>query len=373
MRGSLLFFRGKGDKNMRILIPLLLIFSISSCNVFLGPDPDNSPMAIFNSIWTDFDEKYALFDIKGINWKETRKKYSPQISPGMSDYELFEVCGNMLNTLNDPHVYLAAPFGHSYFLNYPDMDYYDLYYRDREPFPPFSISLIRDNYLDNMGVVAGDKRFLYGRIKLSKSSMRPIGYIYIIDFLDFNLGTDIIPDWAKEIDGIVKSLLDTDLLVLDIRNNNGGLGSNVNYIAGRFTSVQKDYIKSSTKSGPGRRDFTDPVTWTIKPDGIRYTKSIVLLTNRETVSAGEWFAAALRTQSHVTHVGETTRGAFSARVIRPLINGWEYTIAVQKVTNMAGDCLEGIGIIPHWEVKNSWDEIDIGNKDSQLEYALKLY
>jgi C-terminal processing protease CtpA/Prc len=339
----------------------------------LGPDPENNPRAIFDHIWTDFDEKYALFDVRGIDWKETRKIYSPQVSPGMNDYDFFEVCSRMLNTLDDPHVFLMSPFGHSYFLKYPGMDYYDLYYRYKEPFSPFSLSLIREVYLENLGVVAGDGRFLYGRISLNKSYMRPIGYIYISDFLDFNFGIDIIPDWAKKIDPIVKSLADTDLLILDIRNNNGGLGSNVNYIAGRFTSVQKDYIKSSTKSGPGRGDFTDPITWTIKPDGIRYTKSIVLLTNSETVSAGEWFAAALRTQSHVTQVGETTRGAFSARVVRPLINGWEYTIAVQKVTNMKGVCLDWKGIVPHKEVKNSWDKIDIGNEDTQLEYALKLY
>jgi hypothetical protein len=355
------------------IILLFVIFSISSCNVFLGPDPDNNPTAIFDSIWTDFDKKYALFDVKGINWNETRKIYAPQISPNMSDYELFEVCGRMLNTLKDPHVFLATPFGHSYFLNYPGMDYYDLYYRDKEPFPPFAIDIIRQFYLDDFGVVAGKGRFLYGRIRLDKSSMRPIGYIYISDFLDFNIGSDIIPDWAKEIDGIVKYIADTDLLILDIRNNNGGLGSNVNYIAGRFASVQKDYIKSSTKNGPGHNDFSAPMTWTLKPDGKRYTKSIVLLTNRETVSAGEWFAAALRTQSHVTQIGETTQGAFSARVVRPLINGWEYTIAVQKVLNMDNKCLEGIGIVPDIEVENTWEKINRNAEDTQLEYALNFF
>jgi C-terminal processing protease CtpA/Prc len=364
-----------------ILISLLIIFSISACNVFLGPDPENSPMAIFDYLWTDFDEKYALFDVRGIDWNEKYNEYSPQIWQGMNDYQLFEVCSKMLNSLKDPHVYLGASFGHSYFFDYPGMDYYDLYYRYKEPFPPFSLSLIRELYLDKFGVVAGDGRILYGRIKLNRSSKRPIGYIYIADFLDFNFGVDIIPDWAKEIDGIVKSVADTDLLILDIRNNTGGLGSNVNYIASRFTSVQKDYIKSSTKSGPGRNDFTSPITWTLKPDGTRYTKSIVLLTNSETVSAGEWFTLALKTQSHITHVGETTSGAFSARMIRPLINGWEYTIAVQKVTNMDDECLEGVGIVPDREVKNSWDKINGRNEqgqyvppeDSQLEYALRLF
>jgi C-terminal processing protease CtpA/Prc len=83
---------------------------------------------------------------------------------------------------------------------------------------------------------------------------------------------------------------------------------------------------------------------------------------------------ALKTQSHVTHVGTTTCGAFSARVIRPLINGWEYSISVLKVTDMAGKCYEGIGISPNKEhiVKNDWEELR-RNRDAQIEYALSLF
>jgi hypothetical protein len=357
-----------------ILIPLLVIFFFFSCHIFLGPDPENNPMAIFDRIWTDFDEKYALFDIRGIDWNEKRKIYSSKISPDMDDYELFNVCADMLNSLKDPHVFLTSSFNHSYFLNFPGMDFYDLYYRSEEPFSPFSLYLIRDEYLDNRGIDVGNGRIIYGRIKLVKS-LRPVGYIYISDFLDFNFGLDIIPGWVKEIDGIIEYLSDTDLLVLDVRNNNGGLGSNVNYIASRFASAQEDYIKSCTKNGPGRGDFTDPITWTLKPAGTRYTKPVVLLTNKETVSAGEWFTLALKTQSHITHVGETTRGAFSARLVRPLVNGWEYTIAVQKILNMANVCLEGVGIVPDREIENTWDKIDgryFQAEDTQLEYALRF-
>jgi C-terminal processing protease CtpA/Prc len=92
------------------------------------------------------------------------------------------------------------------------------------------------------------------------------------------------------------------------------------------------------------------------------------------MSASEWFVMALRTQDHVTHVGTRTSGAFSARVIRPLINGWEYSVSIQKVTDMDGKCYEGTGISPNKEhiVENIWEEIYHG-RDAQLDYALSVF
>jgi hypothetical protein len=352
----------------KILVALLLIFLMSACHVFLGPDPDSSPRGIFNRIWNDFNETYALFDVKGIDWNEMYKKYSPQITPGMGSYDLFIVCSQMLNELDDYHVALASPFGVSYILNYPDLDFLDLVYSEREM---FSLRVVRGGYLDSGVKYAGDGRMLYGTIKPEKTR-HPVGYIYIEDFLSSGIGLDPVSDWAKEIDGIIHTMEDTDWLILDIRNNGGGLGSNMDYIAGRFASVRKDYIKSSTKNGPGRNDFSPPLTWSIQPAGVRYTKQIVLLINRETASAAEWFAMALRTQSHVTIVGQPTNGAFSSRVVRPLVNGWEYTVSVQKVTDMDGNPLDGKGMIPDHTVENSWDELN-NYLDSQLEYALNMF
>ena len=336
---------------------------MTACQAFLGPEPDISPRGIFDRIWTDFNETYALFEERGINWNEVKDIYSPQISPDMGNFELFRVCANMLNTLNDPHVYFVSPFGHSKLL------YYD--FEDREP---FSLDIIRGRYLEDGGKFAGDWKFLYGIINESKSKRR-VGYIYIREFSgDFEMKAKATQSWAKKINDIITELGDTDYLVLDVRSNTGGLGSNMNYIAGRFASVKKDYMKVSTKNGPGRNDFSDPITFAIKPAITRYTRPIALLTNRETVSAAEWFTVALRTQKHITQVGETTNGAFSPRLMRPLINGWMYTISIQKVKCMDGKCYEGIGITPNEEhiISNTWEDLYSG-LDTQLEYALSLY
>ena len=101
---------------MKKIILLYLVFSLSSCHFFWFSDYENSPIQVFDSLWTGFNNSYALFQVRGIDWNETREKYKPLISPDMSNIELFKVCSEMLNSLQDPHVSLIAPFGASYAL-----------------------------------------------------------------------------------------------------------------------------------------------------------------------------------------------------------------------------------------------------------------
>ena len=338
-------------------VTIIAVALLSACQVFLGSDPDNNPRGIFDRIWTDFDETYALMDIRGINWNDVYDNFSPLISSGMSEQELFGVCADMLKTLNDAHVYIMSPFAYS-----NSGGRFDVVNKE-----PFSLEVVK-KYLNNGGSSAGDGMFLYGTF----SSKPNVGYIYIAGFAHGSTGTAQSQDWANEIDGIVQSLADTDALVLDIRGNRGGLPANVDYIAGRFVSTQKDYVEVRTKNGSGRNDFSSALSNAIKPAGTRYTKPIVLLTNKQTISGGEWFTLALRTQDHVTHAGGTTNGAFSLSLERSLINGWIYSVSVQKVTDMNGICYEGTGITPEYVISNTEAEIAV-NKDTQLEYAKDFF
>ena len=347
---------------MKKIIPftLFIIFLMSACQAFLGPGPDNSPKEIFDKIWTDFDKNYALFNerLENKTWKEIRDIYSPRISPGMGNYELFRVCSDMVNELKDPHALLITPFGDS-----------DAIFDNINRKKLFNLDSIQD-VLNDKGTLTDDKMFLYGTFAEKPNA----GYIYIKSFKNNSgVGPDLTQDWVKKIDGIVKKLQkNTDFIVLDIRNNSGGSIFNMHHIAGYFVSTEKDYIKVSTKNGPGYNDFSPPLPFTIKPADTQYTKPIVLLTSTQTISAAEWFTLALRTQKHVIHAGETTCGAFSARVDHPIINGWYYTLSVQKVTNINGVCLEGTGITPHEGHRITHNEQNYG-WDRQLQYAINLF
>lgn len=326
-------------------IPAAFVIILSvSCHVFLGPDYGDSPKEIFDRIWNDFNNHYALFDIKGVDWDGIYEHYLPEIQPDMNSYRLYSVCSQMLAELNDAHVSIRTPFSNT--TN-----------NDR-----FNQQFIKAKLM-NGGAFDGGNVFMYGLFEDKPN----VGYIFIESFLvgKVDMTSGPVQSWAKKIDGILKQMENTDAIILDIRGNRGGLGSNMEYIAGRFISEESDYIKVYTKNGPGRNDFSAPQTWTIKPSGKRYAKPVVLLSDSETTSAAERFILALRTQAHVTHSGETTRGALSLKIVRPLVNGWEYTMSVQKVTNIEGNCYEGTGIIPNLPLT--------GSPERKIEHILSLF
>jgi C-terminal processing protease CtpA/Prc len=331
--------------------------------LFLGQDSFTSSEEVLKSLWNDFNNIHANLDFRMCNnlkfnsWYDVyyneQNGYALKIYPDMSEESLFNVCANMLKELNDPHVCLYTPgrFANSYFDG------------NRED---FNLSTIR-SYLNRNG---NDdyKNFLYGRF----SSATNIGYIHISLFTNEESEPEN-QKWGKAIDKIINSLANTNAIVLDVRSNRGGEIFIMEYIAARFASEQKDYLKARTKTGPGSNDLSPAKIYTIKSlkpasDNLySYTKPIVLITNKSTISAAEWFTMALRTQSHVTHVGTPTCGALSSRKDRFMINGWFYSISPERVTDMNGKYYEGIGISPD-------EEHIIVNKtgDEQLDYAIKL-
>jgi len=343
---------------IKAFIIIFVLALISTCSVFLGSDPDNSPQGIFDSIWNDFNKTYALFDIKSIDWDSVYDTHVGRIYSGMGDRELFKVCSDMLGELNDAHVRIASSF--EYFNSG------DLY--GTSNMEPFNLNIIKTNYLNSNHTSTEDGMFVYGTFKDKPT----VGYIYIKGFA-YEENTGGSQDWVKTIDSINKNLSGTDSLVLDLRANTGGLPANVDFIANRFAAVEKDYVSVHTKNGTGRNDFSSPVYYTIKPEGITYTKPVILLTNAQTVSGGEWFTLALRSQSHVTHAGSVTTGALSLSLHRFLVNGWSYWVSVQIVRDMQGICPEAIGITPeNQHIKTNTVERIALNIDDQLEYALSI-
>ena len=347
-----------------LILPALVL--LSTCQFFLGPEPDTDPSNVLKSLWDDFNNIHANLDFrmsannKYNSWYDVyydkQNGYAQKIKSGMSEESLFDLCADMLEELNDPHVSLFSP----------DYGYRSYITGANEYFSPDKVR----SYLKENGNTE-NKNFIYGVF----SSASDIGYIYISEFLY----KDAKPEGQESvsaIDNIINTMEKTRALVLDVRNNRGGDIYVMEYIAARFASQSKNYCKLITKKGPGPNDFSDPIIYTIKSikeasGGIYgYTKPIVLLTNKNTVSMAEWFTLALRTQSHVTHIGTPTCGAFSPRKERFMINGWAYSISPGRVTDMNGNNYEGLGISPDKE------EYIIANTsnytDKQLEEAFKI-
>lgn len=326
------FGRGGG----RLMIIFMLFLSIFSSCVKIE-EFDNNPRGNFEALWKIMDEKYCFFSYKQVDWNEVYADYSKHISDNMTDEELFKVLNEMLQELKDGHVNLVSLWDTGrywdWFENYPDN---------------FDAKLINE-YLGTDYSIASGMRY---RILEDY-----IGYIYYGDF-----SSGISPG---SLDYILHKFANCRGLILDVRNNGGGLLTNSTELASRFTEekVLVGYIQH--KTGKGHDDFSGLFPIYIEPSTrIRYHKPVVVLTNRKCYSATNDFVNAVQSFPSVTVMGDTTGGGSGMPLSSELPNGWSVRFSACPSFNANKEHIES-GIAPDIEIK--WDYNQPG--DSFIEAA----
>lgn len=323
-----------------------------SCDkVLLQDEVENDPVNNFNSVWTEFNEKYGLFKTKSINWNESYDTYAPQISSSSTEKELYTVLKAMLKELNDNHVGLVTTQSDLPAFSAGNLDEID---RIKD----FDLSIIKDHYLPDMKFE--EPFFSYGILPDN------VGYIHIEGFSD-------VPKYLKKpIKVVLEALKETEGLIIDVRGGYGGEDVAGKFIAGHFTTESFPYMKTKVKNGPGANDFTAIETWEVNKEGeSQYLKPVVVLTHRFTISARETFCLAMRPLQQVTFVGDTTAGAFSNQINREMPNGWGYSLSIGEWRDADGYSFEGIGIHPDILVQNQEEDLLKGT-DEALERAMDL-
>ena len=94
-----------------IIFWIVSIIPLQACSFFYGKTPSLSYPQMFDSLWNDYNETYALFEVRGVDWKEQYEKCRPLVSEDMTDKEFLNVLKKLLYPLDDAHVYVKAPMG----------------------------------------------------------------------------------------------------------------------------------------------------------------------------------------------------------------------------------------------------------------------
>lgn len=330
-------------------ISLLIIFltTVSCEKTFYQPEPNNDAEAIFENLWNEFNNHYAPFEERGVDWNEQYQIYRPMVSASTSDEELADIFKQMLGTLNDCHVYLTMPNEPTWRSN--------KHVNEKIEDELFDLELIKSHYLKNDFKINGYEYNTYGWIG-------NVGYVHMVWVSDNMYDFDAILDYFKDAKG----------LIIDYRHNGGGQFMWGYESAGRLTNKSVFTHKSKTKNGTGPDDYTDWYDWYLEPKGAYFDKPIVYLTDRYTISAAERMTYAFKALPNVTHMGDTTNGAIATIVGRELANGWKYSIVTQKIEGFDGKYYEGVGIPPEIYIKNTMDEMAEGI-DKTLEKALEEF
>jgi hypothetical protein len=328
---------------MKTLWVILLLVLFTACDkLFIEDDAGNTPLNNYNLLWETVDEYYCYFDYKDVNWDDVYWKYRPQITRSISDEALFNVFAEMLNELKDGHVNLYASFNTSrywdWFLDYPQN---------------FNSTIIERNYLKEDHLLAGGLKFQM------LTSM--VGYLRYASFMNAAPGSFL---------KFVFDNYDMQGLIIDVRDNGGGITYWADTLASNFISQKMliGYIRY--KDGPGHDDFTDPFPRYLEPSGNRFSKPVIVLTNRSVYSAANYFVSIMGQLPQVTLLGDQTGGGGGVPLSSELYNGWRVRFSTNPITDAHQKNIE-LGIGP--DIAVDLDSVDLQNGiDTMIETAIEI-
>lgn len=173
---------------------------------------------------------------------------------------------------------------------------------------------------------------------ISSSLSNPIGYLKIIEF------TPLTADKVQQaLDSFKKEKISS--LIIDLRNNPGGLLTSVSEVADKF--IDNGPIVS-TKS---RIAFENSV-FTASPRKTTFTKGtpIIVLINKGSASASEILSGALKDNHLAYLVGQRTYGKGSVQQVLPLSATDGVKITMARYYTPSDTNIDKIGIPPDREI-----------------------
>lgn len=307
---------------------------------------DNSYTGNFDALWNTIDQRYCFFDYSseafGLDWEAVYHKYRPKAEHITTGSALFDLMGEMLSELRDGHVNLTSEYGTTY-------------YWDWKLHHPLNFSdSIQRNYL-------GDKFRLNNGI-IYTTLPDTIGYAYVGSF------SSMFGD--SNLTAMMMSLAHCKGLIIDIRNNGGGLLTASEQLATHFTDKKTHCGYIRHKTGTGHSDLSSPrALYLERGNGAIWLRPTVVLTNRGVFSAANHFVMLMRELPHVLILGDKTGGGSGMPLNSTLPNGWGVRFSACPILDKEGRITE-FGIEPDTLVHitdNDWQR----GRDTMIEAACK--
>lgn len=324
-----------------------IIFTVLLFTSCIGEeDYTNSGQGVFEALWKTMDRRYCFFEIAeknyGLDWNEVHDRYEALVDTCTSDASLFDVLGDMLKELRDGHVNLSSMYGTSYYWDW------------KQDYPANFSDSIQRNYLGN------DFRLTNG-IKYTELS-DSIGYAYVGSFSS-SFGINNLSMMLINLKGCKG-------LILDIRDNGGGLITAAERLASPFTDKKVHCGYMMHKTGTGHNDFSEPEKIYLDPSpGAIWLRPVVVLTNRGVYSAANHFVMLMRELPYVTVMGDKTGGGSGMPFTTTLPNGWSVRFSACPTLDAQGKDTE-FGIDPDIPVQITSEDWNNG-RDTMIESAKK--
>jgi carboxyl-terminal processing protease len=149
-------------------------------------------------------------------------------------------------------------------------------------------------------------------------------------------------------------------LILDLRNNPGGLLDQAVKVSGRF--LEKGRLVVYTK---GRKESNN-TEFTVRKGGGKTDYPMVVLVNVGSASASEIVAGALQDWERAIVLGTPTFGKGSVQTVFPLDDGSGLRLTTAKYYTPKGRSIQNTGIIPDIEVASATIKTSDGHSESLI-------
>ena len=229
---------------------------------------------------------------------------------------------------------------------------------------PVTITLWRQDYNDNQYF---DITIIRDEIKIpsleltfvNNSEGKKIAHLELSTF-----SANTYQEWEAAVQQILNES-NVDGIILDLRNNTGGIFEESIHIANEFIAADEVIVREEGREGENAHNQV----FTANGRGRLQNRPLAVLINGGSASASEIVAGALRDQTEATLVGTKTFGKGLVQERFSLSDGGGLHITIARWKLPKGDWIQDNGIAPEVEVSYN-PETDI---DDVLTKALSLF
>lgn len=369
-----------------IFVSLIFMGSCSTREDYPSfPSISYDPATNFEAFWVGINDNYIFFPYHDLNWDDVYAEFRPQINENTTENELVGIFKLMIDKLIDGHALIRANgvnYGkndNSYRLKYQQVDTDQTVlnnYLETDTASNFYFFDVFNYEKDNNTL----PEFYISRIK--NSNIFYVKYYLFQNSLENSDQNEAFNNYLSQIQEV-----GFDGLILDLRNNGGGLASSFKNLISKFVPGDYTWGYSKFRLGRDRYQSTPFISETAQFKGKTvFTLPLVILTDRYSFSAAELTTLALKNLPNVTVIGDTTGGAegpiFSAESEGgglerdftgnfKLPNGWIVQLAQKASFDNKKNIFEGKGIPPDLVEIPSQIKLNQG-KDNVLDRAIDL-
>ncbi len=331
----------------KLTLGLSLLFA--SCNgIFMDEQKENTVQNNFDLLWQIIDEHYCFFEEKNTDWDQVYMEFNHEkrhCGNDPSSQCLFYTMGQMLERLSDGHVNLRNG------LNTVSYSGWHSSYSAN-----FNISLIMPYLKQRRAKTLNNGICL---VPLTSS----IGYIYCPSFSEKLNRNDF--------DNALAMFSGYKGVIIDVRDNTGGLVSEAYTLASRFAREKTHVGYMRYKTGKGHNDFSEYFARYVEPEGTNpFHGQVAVITNRKVYSAANLFVSIMKSLPQVCVMGDYTGGGGGVPITAELYNGWTVEFSTNPIFDTNKESIEP-GIEPHQIImldsKNDQDNIIEAAKNWILE------